>query len=130
MDRFVDFIEDIEPDHTAQAQTQPDQREVKVCLIDDGVKSHHAGLDENIACGESWARPRVFQDSHSPYTTSAKGHGTVMAYYIRRLCPGVRLYVAKLDPHTSPSGFTFTVESAAKVSLYVRDIAHTVLVLS
>lgn len=57
------------------------------------------------------------------YESSHTGHGTVMAYYIRRICPNVQLYVAKLNPETQPGDGTgssnqkliFSMESAAAV---------------
>lgn len=46
-----------------------------------------------------------------------------MAYYIRRVCPNVRFYVAKLEPEPryrkldgQRERITFTLESAAEVS--------------
>ena len=110
MDKFADFIEEFEI-------SEPSQNDpIKVAIIDDGVKSSYAGLDANIDEGESWVQQAKRQDPHSPYNTSAKGHGTVMAYYIRRVCPKVRLYVAKLDPRLVQGRLIFSIESAAEVN--------------
>lgn len=106
---------------------------IKVALIDDGVKSSYRGLDDNILCGQSWPTPRTTQEKTkvprvvtSPkYNSSQTGHGTIMAWYIRRMCPKVKLCVAKLDPvvpglPTVEDKVTFTVESVIKVRCIVR----------
>lgn len=90
------------------------------------MKSSYAGLDENIHCGKSWAqhpKPRQGQkkkpirDYSRNYNSSHTGHGTVMAYYIRRVCPRVQLCVAKLDPERHRQQVTFSIQSADEVSL-------------
>ncbi|UKZ61339.1 uncharacterized protein TrAtP1_002605 [Trichoderma atroviride] len=116
MDQFADIIEMLEKD---KKETTP----IKVALIDDGVKSSYATLDDSIERGDSWVHQpnpssRRSKNGYSQnYNTSAHGHGTVMAYYICRMCPGVRLYVAKLNPepkHGDSSGqatVSFSIES-------------------
>lgn len=99
-----------------------------MALIDDGVKSSYHSLDNNILCGYSWPVPKTKQEESKvprvtippKYNSSKTGHGTVMAWYIRRMCPKVKLCVAKLDPvvpglAASDEKVTFTVESAIKV---------------
>lgn len=112
MDRFADLVEESRgPEELAETQID----EVKVAIIDDGVKSSFDNLDDIIERGESLVKQANPKQRHSPYTTSSRGHGTVMAYYIRRVCPNVRLYVAKLDPQTARDRVTFTIESATEV---------------
>jgi hypothetical protein len=107
---------------TRQTKSMTDKRikgEIKVALIDDGVRSNYAGLDDNIAAGTNCAAPKPdgsTQRFTQNYNTSLYGHGTVMAYYIRRVCPRVRLYVAKLDGRQTARGVAFSIESAAAVS--------------
>ncbi|TFB02667.1 hypothetical protein CCMA1212_005148 [Trichoderma ghanense] len=101
----------------------------EVALIDDGVKTSYAGLDNNIYAGRSgWHH--IDSNTHSGlqgpeyfrnYNSSHTGHGTVMAYYIKRVCPKVHLYVAKLDPSRHRLDFgghgeriTFSRESVAE----------------
>lgn len=119
MDQFADIIEMLERD---KKETTP----IKVALIDDGVKSSYARLDDSIERGDSWVHqpnPSQRRSKHGysqNYNTSAHGHGTVMAYYICRMCPGVRLYVAKLNPepkHGDGSGralVSFSIESTVE----------------
>jgi len=119
---------------SATALISPPDHTVKVALIDDGVKTSYADLDANVETGWSgWRQSDTHSDARkrkrSPkeylgnYNSSQTGHGTVMAYYIRRVCPNVRLYIAKLDPQLRPEigghgeRVTFSIESAAKVSL-------------
>ena len=42
MDKFANFIEELEVSESSQNDP------IKVAIIDDGVKSSHAGLDANI----------------------------------------------------------------------------------
>ncbi|KAL7931628.1 hypothetical protein V8C35DRAFT_309949 [Trichoderma chlorosporum] len=117
MDQFADIIEMLEGD-------KKDTTPIKVALIDDGVKSSYATLDDSIERGDSWVHqpnPSQRRSKHGysqNYNTSAHGHGTVMAYYICRMCPGVRLYVAKLNPelkHGDGSGrVSFSVKSTVE----------------
>ncbi|PON28837.1 hypothetical protein TGAM01_v201945 [Trichoderma gamsii] len=118
MDQFADIIEMLERDKKMTP--------IKVALIDDGVKSSYATLDDSIERGDSWVHqpnPSQRRSKHGysqNYNTSAHGHGTVMAYYICRMCPGVRLYVAKLNPepkHGDGSGralVSFSIESTVE----------------
>lgn len=106
-----------------------------MALLDDGVKTSYENLSSNVMAGRSFVRlstsadyvdattpvKRIWQPKsgrrQSSYTNSTMGHGTVMAYYIRRMCPLVKFYVAKLDPERNSQGrVTFTIESVAKVS--------------
>ncbi|CAK7213326.1 hypothetical protein SCUCBS95973_001766 [Sporothrix curviconia] len=119
MDQFAAFMD--------QVGKGDSKVPIKVALIDDGVKSSYRGLDDNILCGQSWPSPRAPQQKSkvprvitSPkYNSSHTGHGTVMAWYIRRMCPRVKLCVAKLDPVVCAlpnveEKVTFTAESVIK----------------
>ncbi|KAL1913842.1 hypothetical protein Sste5344_000109 [Sporothrix stenoceras] len=119
MDQFAAFMDQIGNGNSKVP--------IKVALIDDGVKSSYRGLDDNILCGQSWPIPRTTQETTkvprvvmSPkYNSSQTGHGTIMAWYIRRMCPRVKLCVAKLDPvvpglPTVEDKVTFTVDSVIK----------------
>ncbi|KAI0440206.1 subtilisin-like protein [Xylaria telfairii] len=105
MDNFADFVHEI---------CDEKGKKVTVALIDDGVKSRYENLDDNIDGGESWVIQSNLQEPQSPYLTSIRGHGTIMAYLVRRVCPEARLYVLKLDPVKKQSSITFSIESATK----------------
>ena len=97
MDGFATFI--------LNYPKEPQER-IKVALIDDGVDTAFRDLSRNIASGVSYYRRT--NGLYSSYYQSSGGHGTVMASLIRRICPHVRIYVAKLDEK-------LTATSAAKV---------------
>ena len=134
MDNFADFIEMLDfPDPSCPTPSEhsgdrprpsgesdrPKVKEIKVAIIDDGVKSGNIAVDDKIDSGESWVQQSKPYDPYSPYTASVTGHGTVIAYYINRVCPKARLYIAKLNPDINKDSarVTFTIESATKVFL-------------
>lgn len=129
--------------HSTSCQTDRTQkspcRPIKVALIDDGVKTSYEYLNDQVHCGKSeWGltspkprggdseKKRRFRNYASTYTSSYTGHGTVMAYYICRMCPAVELCIAKLEPQspsknnvaagTHSQQIAFTIESVTEVS--------------
>ena len=129
MEKFATFVrncQDYSSDGVAKVTTQQSidsatqedfNPDVKVALIDDGVDPFHDNLSLTIAIGESWCE-QVDSDGLQPsYHQSSNGHGTAMAFLIRRICPWVLLYVAKLDEkQTEQSANSFTAASAVKAS--------------
>lgn len=97
MDNFGDFI--------LNYPREP-QEPIKVALIDDGVDTAFQDLGSIIADGISFCTRE--NGLYSSYYQSSGGHGTIIASLIRRVCPKVKLYVAKLDDKV-------TAGSAAKV---------------
>ncbi|UKZ77173.1 hypothetical protein TrVFT333_004892 [Trichoderma virens FT-333] len=107
MDEFADIMEVVEQQTSLSGPSiQKPTHQIRVALIDDGVKTSYAGLNSNIHTGISVWQPSDSKSTefandkpahYRNYNSSHTGHGTVMAYYIKRLCPKVRLYVAKLD---------------------------------
>jgi hypothetical protein len=118
------------------------------------VNTNFADLDTNVCCGcqpiphdvegavEHAAETETETDTDTEantdkeklrgfyrnYNSSHTGHGTVMAYYIRRLCPHAELLVIKLQPvttHTSmeKTQISFSMDSATKVS-YMSNFQH------
>ena len=88
--------------------------EVRVALIDDGIDGADQILHKNIDCGVSFCGRRG--DLSNTFYVASGGHGTLMATLIRRICPEVKLYVAKLDEYAGPSGGKqITADSAANV---------------
>ncbi|CAK7206066.1 hypothetical protein SEUCBS139899_008849 [Sporothrix eucalyptigena] len=81
---------------------------------DDGTGTNSANEHEANEWLRSMDQFAAFMDQ-----IGKTGHGTVMAWYIRRMCPRVKLCVAKLDPvipalPTADDKVTFTVESVIK----------------
>jgi len=90
----------------------------KVAIIDDGVDAAHGSLSCNIADGKSFCKgPRGL---YSSYYKSTRGHGTIMATLIRKICPQAGLYVAKLDEKRTDNGLEITPDSARQVLLNLR----------
>lgn len=124
-------------------------RPIKVALIDDGVKTSYGRLDEIVHCGRcgwdsasgSASTTSKMGDKRKPaknyplnYNHSQTGHGTVMAYFIQRVCPRVKLCIAKLECQTGScrqagsdkyQPVTFSIESATEVSnpVHRREVA-------
>ncbi|KAL6796585.1 peptidase S8/S53 domain-containing protein [Trichoderma sp. SZMC 28012] len=89
-------------------------KNIRVALIDDGVDASHWILRNNIKEGITYCTS-TSNNSHIPssFYSSATGHGTLMATLICDICPGIDLYVAKLDDQNSGGDFNFTAKSAA-----------------
>ena len=89
---------------------------ITVALIDDGIDIKDISLQSKIVGGRSFCHRSMEQNLNQPYYVSSGGHGTAMAGLICRVCPGVRLYVLKLDEYVIEAGKRqITAESAAKV---------------
>lgn len=88
---------------------------VKVALIDDGVDVDEV-LIPCIGSGASYDKAQGSDKDSRSFYVSSLGHGTIMANCIRRVCPNIKLYVAKLDDHPTERGARqFTASSAAEV---------------
>lgn len=87
-------------------------------MIDDGVDANQ-DIFADMFGPEGW--PVLEPGSKRyPFYKSAAGHGTEMAKLIRRVCPKIELYVAKLGDWTDQErverlGEVSTAENAAKV---------------
>ncbi|KAI1359648.1 peptidase S8/S53 domain-containing protein [Xylaria arbuscula] len=91
---------------------KPGCEESKVAIIDDGVDAAHGSLSRNIADGKSFSKGHG--GLYSSYYKSTRGHGTIMATLIRKVCPDARLYVAKLDEKRTDNGLEITADSAVE----------------
>ncbi|KAL3424925.1 intracellular serine protease [Phlyctema vagabunda] len=98
MDKFADEIQNIKVPTVDNPLLKND---IKVALIDDGADPYVESLRGKIKGGESFDRGYPHENGPSPYYTSARGHGTVMADMICRVCPMAKLYVYKLETHSN-----------------------------
>jgi hypothetical protein len=105
MDNFADEIQNVKVPFTDNVILKND---IKVALIDDGADPYVESLRGKIKGGESFDRGYPHENGPSPYYTSSKGHGTVMADMICRVCPMAKLYVYKLETHPSINPATQT----------------------
>ncbi|KUI56352.1 Major intracellular serine protease [Cytospora mali] len=106
MDEFADIMQAVEQYSSFKSGIKTPVHPIRVALIDDGVKSSYNKLDNNIHAGKAgWQQPNPDNKQKKStrggpfrnYNSSQTGHGTVMAYYIKRVCPKVSFYIAKLD---------------------------------
>ncbi len=68
-----------------------------------------------MEAGVSYDRAQGSDKDSRSFYVSSHGHGTIMANCIRRVCPNIKLYVAKLDDLPTERGAgQFTASSAAE----------------
>ena len=114
MEEFAEFLQNAETRAGTKLQLQ---RPVKVAVIDDGVDINDQAVQQRIDGGRSFCHRDKVQNLNEAYYISRGGHGTAMARLICKVCPGVRLYILKLDEHFLPQQGKrqITAKSAAKV---------------
>ena len=110
-------------------RTIPDQIKappVKIAIIDDGVDVSHLSLDGTIATGKSFCPYAHSTDLMNSYYVPSGNHGTCMATLIRKICPEISFYVARLDErHVPGSGQRqITAKSAADVRGPSQPMGH------
>jgi hypothetical protein len=105
MDKFADEIQNVKIPPIDNPFLKND---IKVALIDDGADLYVESLRGKIRGGESFDRGFPHENGPSPYYVSTRGHGTVMADMICRVCPMAKLYVYKLETHSSINPATQT----------------------
>ncbi|KAH8659966.1 hypothetical protein BX600DRAFT_551493 [Xylariales sp. PMI_506] len=75
--------------------------DVVVALIDDGVDMLDPSLSNQVLEGKSFD----FHDGKvRPPFSSSRGHGTVMASMILRVCPAAKIYPIRLRTYETPDG--------------------------
>jgi hypothetical protein len=89
------------------------EKDLVVALIDDGVDSCDASFKGQILDGKTFD---YLDGRIRPHFVSARGHGTVMANMILRVCPMARIYPIRLKTHRGEDGkVQIDVRSAAAV---------------
>lgn len=120
-DNFIDKIQNIWPWALDQIPHEQDylRKPVKVALIDDGVSLPDQRLCDKILGGKSFDYGSRNGDRMRPYWASERGHGTVMARMITRVCPMAKIYVIRLETHYDHKNQKVRIapRSAAEVSL-------------
>jgi len=99
----------------------PLKREVRVCLIDDGVDFEQREIMDRIEQGKEFGAAmspdQCYPTISKPYHFSTTSHGTLMAKMIARVCPNVRITPYRIETFESyDREITFTPVSAVKVS--------------
>ncbi|OAA57929.1 intracellular serine protease [Niveomyces insectorum RCEF 264] len=105
-----------------EIQDNPMLAPIKVALIDDGVDTTNPSLQGRKYQGKSFDFYENGRRNHA-YWISTSGHGTIMARFIRTVCPTAEIYVIKLSADLvarDTNKLTVDVESA------ISSIQHAV----
>ena len=105
-------------------------KEVRVAILDDGIDWFFANeINANlIKCVGTSFYVDKRQDFYGrkAWYSSSNDHGTLMAALIRKICPDVKLYVARLDQTVNEQGKSQpTPDSAADVSKLLNVLWFT-----
>ena len=119
MDQFADAIQNVWNWALKQKLLQQNdlQNPVEVALIDDGVDVLQTKLRGKISNGKSFDYGNKGENRMRPHWISSRGHGTVMARNISRVCPMAKIYVIRLETHYDPKDLRDKIgaKSAAEV---------------
>ncbi|KAK1756664.1 hypothetical protein QBC47DRAFT_297737 [Echria macrotheca] len=124
MDRFASGIYTLPPDEIIKSV--PDlpmdlKRDVRICLIDDGVDTEHKGISERMDGGRSFGTYTgdEYRGMAMPFYDSTTGHGTLMANMMVRVCPYAKIESYRLDTRRGDDQrIHFTAKSAADALEY------------
>lgn len=132
MEKFARFINDAPtPDH--------EPRRIKVAVLDDGfdLVDHIDEFAENNIVGKAFngSNNQTAEEWSGRFPNveyfSEGGHGTLMAQLIRKICPKVDFYMAKLQntaksPDQDGKAYGPTTESAVAVSFTLLFILYPI----
>ncbi|KAK0636152.1 hypothetical protein B0T17DRAFT_69929 [Bombardia bombarda] len=120
MDRFAAGIFSLSPDGLIKKLNLPVelQRDVRICLIDDGVDAEHRSIAERMDGEMGRAFGAYTKDEYRgmtmPFYDSTTNHGTLMASMMARVCPNVKIVSYRLDTRQGEDQkVRFTAKSAA-----------------
>ncbi|KAH7191548.1 hypothetical protein BKA60DRAFT_584621 [Fusarium oxysporum] len=115
-----------------QIKQPSDSSSVQVALIDDGVDTTNRLLQGKTYYGRSFA----FNDSgkrNYPYWMSDSDHGTIMASFIRKLCPTANIYIIKVatrQGRQNSNRLTIDVPSAVEAINHAVDRGAKIISMS
>ncbi|KIW74380.1 hypothetical protein Z517_12320 [Fonsecaea pedrosoi CBS 271.37] len=107
-------------------------KSIRVALIDDGVDTTQSSLQGRDYLGRSFAFDDAGQRNY-PYWISDSGHGTIMARFIRKICPTADIYIIKVAtrPATQdPNRLTIVVASVVDAINHAVDCGARVISMS
>ncbi|KAF7920648.1 hypothetical protein BELL_1448g00020 [Botrytis elliptica] len=101
MDEFKDVFQNVWSWTMKQKLQQQEalKQPVEIALIDDGVDVLQSRLRGKISDGKSFDYGDKGANRIRSHWISERGHGTVMAKNIVRICPMAKIYVIKLETH-------------------------------
>ncbi|TGJ87155.1 hypothetical protein E0Z10_g1618 [Xylaria hypoxylon] len=126
MDRFSSGIFTLPPDeeYIKSVPNLPAElrRDVRICLIDDGVDILHKSITERIEDGGrafgAYTRDE-YRGMARPFYNSTTNHGTLMANMMVRVCPFAKIASYRLDTRRGEDNRVhFTAKSAADALEY------------
>ncbi|KAI1125165.1 hypothetical protein F5Y10DRAFT_13996 [Nemania abortiva] len=126
MDRFSTGIFSLPPDdeYINSVPNLPAElrRDVRICLIDDGVDIQHRSIMERIEGGGrafgAYTRDE-YRGMARPFYDSTTNHGTLMANMMIRVCPFAKIASYRLDTRRGEDNrIHFTAKSAADALEY------------
>lgn len=116
METFVESFRNIKG--IKNKSSDPSLDPVTVALIDDGVDTRHEALRIDKFLGKSFDTSQEDEWRINPYWVSAVGQGTLMARFIRHICPSAVIYVIKLKTFKSKDGkLRISSDSAIEVRI-------------
>ncbi|KAK4149297.1 hypothetical protein C8A00DRAFT_38114 [Chaetomidium leptoderma] len=87
--------------------------EIKIAVIDSGIDTSLGIFGDRIAAGKSFYPYPNSGECKKQYYVPEGEHGTQMAYFICKIFPRAKLYIARLeDRETRPGEVSFTAKSA------------------
>ncbi|KAH6855890.1 hypothetical protein B0I37DRAFT_366056 [Chaetomium sp. MPI-CAGE-AT-0009] len=121
MDEFAKGIFKLKPDdYIKKIPNLPAdlQRDVRICLIDDGVDAEHKSISERMdRNGKAFGTypAAQYRGMTMPFYDSTTNHGTLMASMIVRVCPYAKIVSYRLDTRKGQDGnLHFTPKSAVE----------------
>ncbi|PMD30165.1 hypothetical protein L207DRAFT_641753 [Hyaloscypha variabilis F] len=125
-DTLESFLES--RDERARETSEGVEKDIVVALIDDGVDSCDDDLAGHILDGKTFDYDG---ESMKPHFVSDKGHGTVMASMIARVCPMAKIYSIRLKTRDGADGKSqIVVESAALAIQAALDKGANIISMS
>ncbi|KAK3940099.1 hypothetical protein QBC46DRAFT_385990 [Diplogelasinospora grovesii] len=125
------WFSDMEAVLACVRRMEPPRKQLSIAIIDDGIDASLGIFDDKIAWGASFCSQLGLEDSVAPYFVSSGHHGTLMGALILRLCPGAKLYIAKLDErYSSNGGRHITAKSAAEAISWAIDAKVDIISMS
>lgn len=122
MDEFADGLLRLNPEeYIKKIPNLPADllREVRICLIDDGVDKEHKSVSERMdRNGKAFGTysDNKYRGMPMPFYDSTTDHGTLMASMIARVCPYAKIVSYRLDTRQgADKRLHFTAKSAAEV---------------
>ncbi|KAL2140335.1 hypothetical protein VTI28DRAFT_3979 [Corynascus sepedonium] len=105
------------------------ENDVVLALIDDGVDIIDTPETDKIDKGKSF---EYGDGKYLPWYSSTRGHGTVMANMILRVCPMVKIYPIRLKTYDHPERGSMNIDAgyAAKAIQAALDVNATIISMS